>query len=152
MKMRFTSRRKLSKLRVVFWASAGVGLPLALPASAAFGQLTIIYNYTGSAQTFTVSSTNNYEITAYGAQGGADVFGAAGGRGAFAAGTGTLSASDPIQLYVGGAGTSNPGGQANGGGAAGEAARLYTTPTVVNSLSSPGAAAAPTMASPAAPA
>jgi RHS repeat-associated protein len=81
--------------------------------------LSITYSYTGSAQTFTVPSTVSYEFNAYGAQGGGDSIGGAGGFGAFASGTGTVTAGNNIQIYVGGVGSTNAsgggGGGANGG-------------------------------------
>src|SRR5580692_4688777 len=63
------------------------------------------FNYDGAIlQTFTVVTTGTYDITAYGAQGGADENGTLGGQGAEIGGTFTLTAGEVLTIAVGGKG------------------------------------------------
>ena len=69
----------------------------------------IDFTYTGSLVEFTVPATGTYQILAFGAQGGNgksanDAVGA-GGLGAEIGGTFGLTASEVLQIAVGGAGT-----------------------------------------------
>jgi hypothetical protein len=75
--------------------------------------------YSGAAQIFTVTSTGEYEITAYGAQGGTSSS-ASGGYGAEIGGDFFLSAGETLTIDVGGEGgaaySSGPFGGGGGGG------------------------------------
>jgi len=75
------------------------------------------YSFTGSIQTVTVATTGTYDITAYGAQGGAG-FHTSGGYGAEIEGTFTLTAGERLEIVVGGHGisASSAGGGGGGGG------------------------------------
>ena len=79
----------------------------------------IDFTYTGSLVDFTVPITGTYQILAFGAQGGnaigSNVVGM-GGSGAEIGGTFTLTASEVLQIAVGGAGGSQTGGGGGGGG------------------------------------
>src|SRR3990172_2251979 len=81
---------------------------------ALFAQTTVNFNYTGSAQTWTVppSCVNTITVTAEGAQGG----GANGCLGATVTATFTVTAGQVFQINVGGQGTQSTAGW-NGGGA-----------------------------------
>jgi hypothetical protein len=71
------------------------------------------FTYTGSLITFTVPTTDNYQILAFGAQGGsANLFGnfAPGGQGAEIGGDFSLTAGETLQIAVGGAGMGGGGG------------------------------------------
>jgi hypothetical protein len=71
------------------------------------------FNYTGSIQTDTITSTGMYTITLDGAEGG----GANGGLGAAVSGDILLQAGDVLEIVVGGAGGgSGPDGYGGGGG------------------------------------
>jgi hypothetical protein len=70
--------------------------------------------YSGVMQTYTVSVTGNYEITAFGAQGGAGN-GGAGGEGAEASADITLTAGTVLDILVGGQGASADAGGGGGG-------------------------------------
>ena len=76
------------------------------------------FTYTGSLVTFTVPTTDSYQILAFGAQGGSgtNVFGVTGpgGLGAEIGGDFALAGGEIIQIAVGGAGRDNVGG--GGGG------------------------------------
>lgn len=61
------------------------------------------YNYTGSLQTDTITQSGLYQITGYGAAGGASA-GAGGGLGAGAGGEIMLTAGTTLDIVVGGAG------------------------------------------------
>jgi hypothetical protein len=83
------------------------------------------FTYTGSLITFTVPTTDSYQIFAYGAQGGSAILGnliGAGGRGAEIGGDFSLTAGQVLQIAVGGAGGDNVGpdavyvGTGGGGG------------------------------------
>lgn len=77
---------------------------------------------TGAIQTYTIPSTGSYTIEAWGAQGGGGITNnVAGGLGAYAKGTVSLTAGDVLQILVGqqgGTGSSSydPQGNENGGG------------------------------------
>lgn len=76
-------------------------------------------NYTGAEQTFTVTTTGEYQIVAYGAQGGAaglNYYGATPGLGAEIGGNFELTAGEVLDIYVGGAGSSSYEGGSGGGG------------------------------------
>lgn len=77
----------------------------------------IDFTYTGSLVTFTVPTTDTYQILAFGAQGGGDssFVGGAGGRGAEISGDFTLTAGEILQIAVGGAGSEGVGGGGGGG-------------------------------------
>ncbi len=62
------------------------------------------FSSSGGLQTFTVSASGVYDITAYGAQGGSSANGPTGGKGAEIGGDFALTAGEILQLYVGGAG------------------------------------------------
>src|SRR6266436_5613383 len=62
------------------------------------------FTYTGSLVTFTVATTDTYQILAFGAQGGSGGSGA-GGRGAEIGGDFNLTAGEVLQIAVGGAGS-----------------------------------------------
>jgi hypothetical protein len=78
------------------------------------------FNYTGSVQTFTVLTTGVYDITAYGARGGAGAAnGITGGYGAELGGDFTLPAGATLTIVVGGHGTNAVRGSGGGGGGGG---------------------------------
>lgn len=80
-----------------------------------FCQTTVTFNYTGSAQTWTVPNcANTITVTAEGAQGG----GGAGGLGATVTATLTVTPGQVLQVYVGGQGAlaTGPNGNFGGGG------------------------------------
>ncbi|MBK7305978.1 MAG: hypothetical protein IPI88_02400 [Chitinophagaceae bacterium] len=89
---------------------------------------TTIYNFTGSAQTFTVpAGVSSINITTLGAEGGAGAIGAAngggpaggaGGRGSRATGTLAVTPGQVLTIFVGGAGGAPTAGF-NGGGTGG---------------------------------
>ena len=69
------------------------------------------FTYTGSLVTFTVPTTDNYQILAFGAQGGNST----GGLGAEIGGNFNLTAGESLQIAVGGAGMSGDTGGGGGG-------------------------------------
>ena len=82
------------------------------------------FDYTGSAQTYTIATPGRYKLEVWGAQGGT-AGSKTGGRGGYSIGTLTISANTTLYVYVGGAGTSDNGtftscavlaGGFNGGG------------------------------------
>ena len=79
-----------------------------------FGQITVTYNYTGTAQSWTVPPcVTSITITAAGADGG----GASGGNGAVLSGTLAVTPGQVFQINVGGSGgTGASSGGYNGGG------------------------------------
>jgi hypothetical protein len=110
----------------VRWA-ARIKLPLsigtALLVFAATGSAAcaepIVFNYTGSLVDFTVPTTGDYQILAYGAQGGAGGFPtiiASGGLGAEIGGDFNLTFGEVLQIAVGGVGGSGVGDGGGGGG------------------------------------
>jgi hypothetical protein len=77
------------------------------------------FNYTGAiVQTYTVTVTGTYDITAYGAQGGqgGNPNGGSGGLGAEIGGELFLTQGEVLQIVVGGAGGFGGGGGGGGGG------------------------------------
>jgi hypothetical protein len=87
------------------------------------------FTFTGSLVTFTVPTTDTYQILAFGAQGGngvptfpdviPDGNGGAGGRGAEIGGDFSLTAGEVLQIAVGGAGMPGNGVLGSGGGGGG---------------------------------
>mgnify|MGYP001310950592 FL=1 len=72
------------------------------------------FNYTGSAQTFTVpAGVTQINITAKGAQGGSNAMGVAGGLGGEATGVLNVTPGQVLNLYVGGSNGYNGGGVAS---------------------------------------
>ena len=92
----------------------------------------VVFSYTGAAQTFDVTTTGDYFITAYGASGGGGA--GAGGLGAEIGVEATLEAGDVLTVLVGGRGGDSvfdegvPFGSDTGGGGGGGA-----TAVVLNS-------------------
>jgi hypothetical protein len=76
------------------------------------------FTYTGSLVTFTVPTSDSYQILAFGAQGGNGAFPGigTGGRGAEIGGVFSLTAGESLQIAVGGAGMSTFEGGGGGGG------------------------------------
>jgi hypothetical protein len=79
------------------------------------------YSYSGKIVDVTVQKTGNYDITAYGAQGGAEIFyggGYAGGYGAKISGEFHLTVGEKLEILVGGegSGAAHYGGGGGGGG------------------------------------
>ena len=75
------------------------------------------FTYTGSLVTFTVPTTDTYQILAFGAQGGNITrTGTGGGLGAEIGGDFILAAGEVLQIAVGGAGMSDVGAGGGGGG------------------------------------
>ena len=75
------------------------------------------FTYTGSLVTFTVPTTDSYQILAFGAQGGSAISGnliGPGGLGAEIGGDFSLTAGEVLQIAVGGVGL--PGSSGGGGG------------------------------------
>ena len=92
-------------------------LGLAAAGSAACAE-PIVFNYIGSLVNFTVPTTGDYQILAYGAQGGAGGFPtiiASGGLGAEIGGDFNLTFGEVLQIAVGGVGGSGDGGGGGGG-------------------------------------
>src|SRR5258708_6462364 len=101
---------------------------LALAASEPAARATLFdFSYSGSLVTFTVPTTDTYQVLAFGAQGGSGTFCGvtcfigAGGRGAEIGGDFSLTAGEILQIAVGGAGMSagtffGRGGGGGGGG------------------------------------
>jgi hypothetical protein len=93
---------------------AGALLLTALTLGSAADAQGFAFTYTGELVTFTVPIDGTYQIVAFGAQGGNSVFpGGTGGRGAEIGGDFNLTASEILQIAVGGAGMAGGGG---GGG------------------------------------
>jgi hypothetical protein len=109
---------KLIKLLLALWAI------LLLPTMAQAA--TVTFDYTGGVQSFTAQSAGNYQILAYGAQGGnalyccndylANIINRYGGNGAEMGGNVFLSAGTTLDIYVGGAGANKFQGSGAGGG------------------------------------
>jgi hypothetical protein len=78
------------------------------------------FTYTGSLVTFTVPTTDTYQILAFGAQGGSGSFlpgqVGLGGPGAEIGGDFSLTAGEMLQIAVGGAGSGRGSGGGGGGG------------------------------------
>src|SRR5579872_5540229 len=77
------------------------------------------YAFTGSPVFITVGTTGTYNITTYGAQGGASANGNAGGLGGKEQGTVLLTAGERLEIIVGGKGQSGYTGHAYGSSAGG---------------------------------
>ena len=78
------------------------GCAFLLIGTTTFGQTT--FNFTGNVQTFTVPTTGNYQLEAWGAQGGNDLDNPTthfGGRGGYTSGELTLTAGQTLYIYVG---------------------------------------------------
>lgn len=69
--------------------------------------------YSGSIETYDVTTTGIYDITAYGAMGGTGIYSAAGGLGAEIGGDFSLTSGEVLQILTGG------GGEYDGGGGGG---------------------------------
>jgi hypothetical protein len=75
------------------------------------------FGYTGSIQYGTIAATGTYEITAYGAEGGAALYyGVLGGLAGAVGGDITLQAGAVLEIVVGGNGASTQDGGGGGGG------------------------------------
>ena len=93
---------------------ASAGVAFAMPASAT------IFGYTGAEVTYTAPSSGVYSILAFGAEGGRDANGIAGGDGAEAGGDFSLFSGEMLSIIVGGAGSAGgPGDFFNNGGGGG---------------------------------
>ena len=77
------------------------------------------YGYSGSPVFLTVTAAGNYNITAYGAQGGTSQVGNAGGKGAAEGGTFTLTAGEHLEIVVGAMGKADTRANYGGGGGGG---------------------------------
>ena len=79
------------------------------------GSTTDTFSYAGDIQTFTITSSGEYQITAEGAAGGNGSSGA-GGLGAEVSGDFYLTAGETLEIVVGGQGGSSADGGGGGGG------------------------------------
>ena len=98
---------------------AGTALLAVIVSQSAARAVPFDFTYTGSLVTFTVPTTDTYQILAFGAQGGDSAFapvGGTGGRGAEIGGDFSLTAGETLQIAVGGAGMSSNDGDGAGGG------------------------------------
>ncbi len=79
------------------------------------------FSFTGTIQTFNVTESGEYEITAEGASGGSGNAGAGGtgGAGAEATGIFLLTAGETLEIVVGGKGSTGDGDSGGGGGGGG---------------------------------
>ena len=87
------------------------------------------FSYTGTIVTDVVATAGTYDITVFGAQGGAENGGGGydGGDGAEIEGAVVLTQGETIEIVVGGAGSAgNVGGGGGGGAAAGTAGGAAT--------------------------
>ena len=95
----------------------------------------IVFEYIGSLVTFAVPTTGVYQILAFGAQGGNGSFPlgqiSVGGRGAEIGGDFSLTASEVLQIAVGGAGMSGSFGIGGGGGGGSFVVGPGRTPLVI---------------------
>jgi len=94
----------------------------------------IDFTYTGSLVTFTVPTTDSYQILAFGAQGGitaGSIVGGLGGRGAEIGGDFGLTAGEVLQIAVGGAGLPGSGTSGGGGGGGSFVVGPGNTPLVI---------------------
>src|SRR6266446_2108111 len=94
---------------------------LALAASEPAAHATLFdFTYSGGLVTFTIPTTDTYQILAFGAQGGNSEIrlgsSGAGGRGAEIGGDFSLTAGEILQIAVGGGGGSGSGSAGGGGG------------------------------------
>jgi hypothetical protein len=100
-----------------------------LAASRGAAQVVTTFDYTGSAQTYVVPATGDYDIADVGGQGGfASDDGTPGGQGAEAAGFFNLTARTVLTIDVGGLGGN---GQYTGGGGGGSFVYNTTTSTLL---------------------
>ncbi|WP_353199010.1 PEPxxWA-CTERM sorting domain-containing protein [Sandarakinorhabdus sp.] len=106
------------------------GASLAALASTAAEAVT--FNYTGAAQSYTITQTGIYTLGAAGAQGGGDQ----GGLGAFVFGRLSLTSGTVLNIIVGGKGLGATAGSSTYGGGGGGGTFIYTD------LSTPHAIAA----------
>ena len=90
---------------------------------------TVVYEYTGGVQTFTVPSNGEYTLEVWGAQGGHATYG---GKGGYSQGTLTLTTGTNLYIQVGGQPIDRAGGY-NGGG--------YGNPTGTHGQASGGGGA-----------
>jgi hypothetical protein len=99
--------------KAIRWAAApAIGLLITSAPAAAD-----TFNFDGStAQSFTVTTSGDYQIIAYGAQGGASEFQVLGGNGAEIGGTFLLTSGEVLNIYVGGSGGAGPFNGGGGGG------------------------------------
>ncbi len=119
-------------MKLVLLAGA-TALGLAASASAAHA-VPFDFMYTGSLVTFTVPTTDTYQILAFGAQGGSATAGnlsGVGGLGAEIGGNFGLTAGEILQIGVGGAGSNNVGGGVGGGGGGTFVVDQGNTPLVI---------------------
>ena len=106
---------RLIEMKRVKWA-AGLSMMAQFALVPAFATT---ITYTGAEQTFTVATTGEYQILAYGAQGGdstVGAYGTPGGNGAEIGGDFLLTAGEILHLYIGGGGGSANFAGAGGGG------------------------------------
>ena len=102
------------------------------------------FNFTGSAQTFTIPHNGVYKLETWGAQGGSYNTTYYGGYGGYSTGEIYLNKNDVLNIYVGGMATSAQGGFNGGGTGAtitgnsggGGATHIATVTGVLSSLSS----------------
>jgi hypothetical protein len=84
------------------------------------GGTPVLFNYTGTTQSYTATKTGNYKLEVWGAQGGSSAYNSnLGMPGSYATGMVTLNAGETIYIYVGGQGgtyDSYAAGGWNGGG------------------------------------
>jgi hypothetical protein len=108
---------------------------LALAASEPAARATLFdFTYSGGLVTFTIPTTDTYQILAFGAQGGTGTFAGfvgAGGRGAEIGGDFNLTAGETLQIAVGGAGGTAVSNGAGGGGGGSFVIGPGNTPLVI---------------------
>jgi hypothetical protein len=108
---------------------------LALAASEPAARATLFdFAYSGSLVTFTVPTTDTYQILALGAQGGNGTFFSfvgVGGRGAEIGGDFSLTGGEILQIAVGGAGGNGSGNAGGGGGGGSFVVGPGNTPLVI---------------------
>ena len=102
------SAQGLSSSKAFFHLVSAVVLILAAVAPSAAKASVTVFGYTGFLQSYTVSTTGLYDITAFGAHGGG--LGSAGGSGAEIGGRLALTAGQTLTIAVGGAGGYGGGG------------------------------------------
>jgi hypothetical protein len=93
-----------------------VGVSIAALAASAAEAGAVVFNFTGSFQTYIAPETGEYEITLAGAQGGSSVDGNTGGKGAVVGGEIFLKQNELLGIFVGGEGYSAFGYAGGGGG------------------------------------
>jgi hypothetical protein len=93
-----------------------VGVSIAALAVSSAEAGAVVFNFTGSVQTYLVPETGEYEITLAGAEGGSSVDGNHGGKGAVVGGDIFLKQNELLGIFVGGAGYSAFGYAGGGGG------------------------------------